>query len=161
MEGNMDIKKMILTGTIAAFGFTAFAQDDKRDIKPEEAPQEVVESFNEEFASARDAEWETDGANYEVDFNLGNEEKEAKFDATGELKMTITEIDRAELPDAVDQKLSQEYADYKFDEFYKVEKEGKTKYKAKAKKDGSTHKLLFDESGNKIEKDHKHKKYKK
>lgn len=153
----MNIKKMILTASIAMFAFGVNAQDQNEvSISQDQAPLEAVKTFNEEFASAKDVDWKVDGNFYEAEFTVGDKEKTAHFDRSGELKYTSTEINRSELPQAVNQTLNQNYRDYELNEFYKVEKEGKIKYKVKAEKGGESKKLMFDSSGNKIEKDKKH-----
>lgn len=152
----MDIKKIVLTASVALFAAGVSAQDDQaQDINQNEAPQAVVETFEQEFAAAEDVDWEKRGDTYEAEFELNGEEKEAHISESGELEMTSTEINRNELPQEVNQTLKQDYADYDFQEFSKVEKDGKTKYKVKAEKDGQSEKLMFDSSGEKIEKDKK------
>lgn len=153
---NMDIKKIVLTASVALFAAGVSAQDDQaQDINQNEAPQAVVETFEQEFAAAEDVNWEKKGDTYEAEFELKGEEKEAHISESGELEMTSTQINRNELPQEVNQTLKQDYADYDFQEFSKVEKDGETKYKVKAEKDGQSEKLMFDSSGEKIEKDKK------
>ena len=89
------------------------------------------------------------------------EEMEAVYDRSGEKKVVMTEIKRKKLPQTVQETLKRDFADYDFESFYKVEKEGKTKYKVEAEKDGKTEKLIFDYSGKLIEKNKRNKSDKK
>lgn len=158
----MNIKNLLLAASFSMFAFGVTAQDDKQaqDINQQEAPQAVVETFNEEFAAAEDVDWEKRGDTYEVEFEI-KEKKEAYFSSDGELEMVSTEIDRDELPQTIDQKLDQQqYQDYDFEEFSRIEKGGETYYKVEAEKDGQTEKLKFNSSGEEIQKG-EHKKGKK
>jgi len=159
----MKIKGMFFAALIALFALGANAQDDRqrsKDIKESEVPQAVVETFNQEFASAKDVEWEQKGDMYKAEFDLGDEEKEARFDQAGKLKMTKTEIEKEALPEKVRATLDKDYAGYKIDDVYKVEAKNKTFYKVETKKDGKKEKFVFDDSGKKIEKEKFHDKVK-
>src|SRR5690606_32604636 len=106
------------------------------DISQEEVPDQVKETFNEEYASAKDTKWKQgeEKGTYEAEFSERGEEMEAVYDEYGEKKMVMTEIKRDELPQAIRQTLGRDYTDYNLENFYRVEKEGKTKYKVKAEK---------------------------
>ena len=149
------MKKLFVAAFAALFAMGLNAQDRKQgqDINQSEAPEAVMETFNEAFASAKGVEWEKDGDTYKADFELNGEDKEVKITESGELEMVKTEIRQRDLPQAVQETLSKDYADYDLDDFSKVEKGGMTKYKVKAEKGNMKEILMFDSSGKKIEKD--------
>lgn len=65
-------------------------------------PEAVKTTFNEKFPKAGDVDWklEADG-NWEVEFELDDEESSATFTAEGKWLETETEIAVDDLPDAV------------------------------------------------------------
>src|SRR5688500_2976173 len=117
------LKKFCLAAVIALFSFSVSAQD----VNQGAVPDNVVESFNGEFASASDVDWDSQDDGYEAEFSLNGKESEVLYDMSGNKKMVKTEIERTELPQAIQDKLDKEYASFEFSEFARVEKEGKTK----------------------------------
>ena len=89
-------------------------------IKTNALPPAVQARFQSEFVGAKDAKWEKEGANYEVEFELGEVEQSALFDASGALLETEVEIKFAELPEAVKEYLKKNYASQKIKEVTKI-----------------------------------------
>ncbi|HEY8400135.1 MAG TPA: PepSY-like domain-containing protein [Cytophagaceae bacterium] len=151
------IKGIILGALFVLFGFGVNAQDSgqqqEQTLQESDIAPEVLNTFEEEFASARDVEWKQKGDMIEAEFEENGEDKKAHFDNSGKLKMVKTEIRRKDLPQAVQQTLDTEYKDYKLDDFAKIEKDGKTHYKVEAEKGNVTKEMWFDPSGKQVEKD--------
>lgn len=146
------MRKMLFSiAAVFLFGFAVKAQDpghmESQDISKNEVPGQVMETFNEQFASAKGVDWEKKGDMYSADFEENKKDKEVYFDNSGKISKIKTEIDEAQLPSGVRNALSGQYSGYKADDFAKVEKEGETMYKVEAKKDGQESHLIFDESG--------------
>lgn len=163
----MNIKRMIIAGLFAAFATGVYAQEDMTQGEEmqkghnqgeykfnsdEDTPQAVQESFNQEFASAEDVEWEEREGGYEAEFEEYNTEKTARFTESGMLEHVRTEIDKKELPDAVMESLNNDFGDYRIKGTYMLEQDNGTFYKVKVKKDGKTEKLIFDDTGSLIDK---------
>lgn len=65
-------------------------------------PQAVKTAFDQKFPNATDVEWDKeDDGNWEVEFELGDEESTAVFSADGKWLETETEIAVEDLPEAV------------------------------------------------------------
>ncbi|MCO6492237.1 MAG: PepSY-like domain-containing protein [Phaeodactylibacter sp.] len=140
------MERFALLAALAVFSSTLYAQDD--------VPPTVKEAFAARFAGAGFAEWEDpeDGV-YEVDFELDGKDMMAKFDANGNWVETETEITETDLPEAVWQAITSQYAGYKID---KVETEATPErplaYKIKLEQDDKKVKVTFSADGEVLKK---------
>jgi hypothetical protein len=80
----------------------------------------VKAAFGEQFPGARDVEWEYSNGVYEVDFEIGNVDHEAWYDADAQLIMYKYDIRVTELPAAVQNAVTADYPGYRIDEAEKV-----------------------------------------
>ncbi len=131
------------------FSGVLFAQD--------EVPAAVKDAFAGRFPTARFVEWEDPKDDvYEVDFEQDGKDMMAKFDAGGNWVETEVEITETELPKAVWQAITTQFAGYKID---KVETESTPEralaYKVRLKQDGSEAKVTFGENGEVLKKKEK------
>ena len=91
-------------------------------LTADKVPAPVMAAFKAKFATAAKVEWKLeDKTEYEAEFHIGAVEHSAAFDAAGKWLETETEIKTAELPVAVNQTLTKDFATYKVKEANKVE----------------------------------------
>jgi len=118
-------------------------------LKESEVPEAVKNAFHQKFSGAKEVKWSKESAaEFEAEFEVGEQEQSATFDNTGKWTGTETEIKKSELPATVQATISKEFSGYKIDEaekaespdkdsFYEVElKNGKLKYEVQLSGDG-------------------------
>lgn len=126
---------------------TAFAQD----INPDQVPSVILNSFKKEFPKASDVEWERQGNQYQVEFEIGFfSDFEAWYDATGKQIRYSEDLWKRDLPDAVKAKVKQDYPGYHIDDAKKFVENDTISYWVEIEKGRDEHKLLLDTNGNLI-----------
>lgn len=146
------MKSIILTAAVIALGVnTSFAQK----MKEADVPKAVVSGFHTNYKDAKAKEWEKEGDMYEAEFDWKKMEMSATFAADGKLMETEHEIKVAELPKAVSDYVTKNYAGYKISEASKIEDATtkKVSYEAEIQKGKEEMDLLFDADGNFISKE--------
>lgn len=89
------MKKIMLLAAIAFLGQTTFAQASK-------VPELVKSAFSKAYPSADDVQWELEDGNYEVEFELAeDQEMSVVYDASGSLLETEVPIQFSDLPQAM------------------------------------------------------------
>lgn len=83
----------------------SFAQKNQE----KSVPAVVGTAFENQFKNAEDVEWEKEGNNYEVEFEIGEVEQSVLYDATGNLLETEIEIKVSELPNGVAEYVKSNY----------------------------------------------------
>jgi len=83
----------------------SFAQKNQE----KNVPAVVKAAFENQFKNAKDVEWEKEGNNYEVEFEMGEVEQSVLYDATGNLIETEVEIKVSELPSGAQDYLKAKY----------------------------------------------------
>ena len=97
------VKSLIVLLLITGMAACSQAQD---------VPAAVKQAFNKKFSNATRVEWGKENATeYEAEFVLDGTPMSANFTADGTWKETETEMDPAELPEAVRQTLQRDFAD--------------------------------------------------
>lgn len=86
------------------------------EITSSQVPSIVENTFKSHFPNARDVEWETLSADYEVSFELKNIDHDALLDSSGNLLKYKYEIEETELPEIIKSFLEQEYPQEKWDD---------------------------------------------
>lgn len=111
-------KQITLLATALTLISTAtFAQD----LHPSEVPSLVANSFQKEFPKASDIEWELDGENYNVDFEIGwGTDHEIWYDAAGNMIKHEEEITKGELPNEVTSIIKLDFKDLRIDGAKKI-----------------------------------------
>lgn len=133
-----------------------------QDLKEADVPAAVKEAFKKKFPDVKKTEWEKEGANYEVEFDVVRVpmddpkakkqeiEKSAVYTATGELVQIEEEIPVSSLPKAVADYVTKNYAGKKISEAAKItESNGTVMYEAEVGKED----LIFDVNGNFVKKE--------
>ena len=91
----------------------AFERAKTRRATP---PAAVLAAFNSQFANVRDIEWESDNVIYNVEFEIGNVDYEAWYDANGVRLMHMKDIRTSEIPAAVNTAIARDYAGFRIDD---------------------------------------------
>jgi hypothetical protein len=142
------MKKTIVTGaTIVLLAACSSAQKTDREAVEKggkNIPAAVRTAFAGEFPDANDVNWGKEGTNYEAEFENGETETSAVFDANGQLLEIEIEIDVASLPAAILGYIETNYKGQKIREAAKiVNADGSVNYEAEvSRKD-----LIFDVNG--------------
>jgi uncharacterized membrane protein YkoI len=145
------MKKLVLTLALGVGMSTAlFAQDN--------VPEQVKSTFNSSYAQATDVEWKEKNGSYYAQFELNNTDHYVVYSADGTVEKSGHEIPVSELPQAVRDAISQQYAGRTIEEAKTVEKDGKTMYKAKLDGDGEDLKVVFNADGTVMQEKDKDKK---
>lgn len=104
-----------LSYSFLAFVFLGIVACDN-DIKPEQVPSIVENTFKSHFPHAMDVEWETLSDDYEVSFEMKNVDHDALLDTSGNLLKYKYEIDKTTLPNSLKSFLEQEYPQKKWED---------------------------------------------
>jgi len=141
-------KILIMAATVLVTSGTAFAQKMKSD----DVPMKVKDAFAKKYPGHK-AEWEKEGADYEAEFDLNKVESSAVFSADGSFRELEQEIKTSELPKAVTEYCSRNFADHKLSEAARItDGAGKVSYEAEMAKGKEHFDALFDQQGNFIKK---------
>lgn len=123
-------------------------------VKEAEVPKAVVDAFQKKYPGVKANEWEKEGADYEVEFDLKKVESSALFDAKGGFKALEQEIKVAELPKGVAEYCAKNYPGHKISEASKItEANGKVSYEAELQKGKEEFDAIFDDKGNFLKKE--------
>lgn len=145
------MKTLFLSAAICFLGINSASA---QKIKETEVPKAVVSSFHSNFKNATAKEWEKEGNNYEAEFDWNKVETSASFSAEGKLMETEHEIKVSELPKAVSDYVTKNYAGSKIEEASKITTpDGVVTYEAEVKKGKEEMDLMFDSTGAFIKKE--------
>jgi len=141
------MKKLQLLAIAICTTAAVYAQD----LRIEEVPNNLKEKFNKEYAQATDVEWEMDGENYKVEFDLGRMDNKVWYSKSGKVIRMEKELSEKELPLAIASSIKSKYAGYKIDDIKMTKAVSELTYKVELKKGlFEERKVVFDESGNVI-----------
>lgn len=119
----------------------------------QEAPAKVQDAFKAKFSNAEHVKWEKENSNeWEAEFKMEGKEYSANFSNEGEWKETEHEMNKADLPEAVSNTLSSEFAGYEVEEAEMVETPKFKGYELELEKGKSTLEVVFDENGKVLKK---------
>lgn len=146
------MKKIFLIATIALSycTTTSYAQD----VSQSQIPSLIINNFQKTFPKAFDIEWEMDGENYKVEFEIGflGKDHDVWFNKAGKIIRHKEEISDSDLPQKVKSKISSEFGSYRVDDVKKLTENNKTTYTLELKSFSEEWKIAFDASGNIISK---------
>jgi len=135
----LKLMALALSGTTVMFA---------QDLKTSEVPTEITTKFPKDFANAKDVEWEQDGMNYKVEFDINAMEYEIWYNKSGERVKLEKEITATDLPSVISSTLKSKYADYKVDSIEMTETNAKTTYEVELEKGWSKElKVILDSNG--------------
>jgi hypothetical protein len=117
----------------------------EKESKEVIVPSAVKSAFEKQFAKAKNVEWSLEKTDeFEAEFIIGKAELSAVYDSKGTLLETGTPIVETELPQAVKDSLTREFAGYDLYKTEKIDTKGVISYEMKVKK---TSTLSFDAKG--------------
>ena len=90
-------------------------------IATDKVPAAVHSTFKSKFPSATKATWQMEGKNYEAEFKMSEVAHTASFSPSGTWLKTDTSIKIAELPSAVKETITKEFAGYAIKQANKTE----------------------------------------
>jgi len=129
---------LLLTAT------TVFGQD----ILPSQVPSVIANSFSKEFPKASDIEWEIDGQNYRVEFEIGwSTDHEVWYDAAGNMLRHEEEISKGDLPKAVTAKISTDFPGLRIDGIEKITQGSQVSYAVGLENFSEEWKVILSDTG--------------
>lgn len=133
---------------IAALAIFATATMSAQDLKTSDVPSNLTNNFQKSYANATGVEWEMDGDNYKVEFDVNKMEHEIWYSKDGTVVKTESEISESELPSAIKSVIKNKYADYKVDSIEMTESNGEKNYEVELEKGWTKEvKVVFDSTG--------------
>lgn len=135
-----------ITFLAAIFMTTAslFAQD----VPESEVPSVILNTFKKEFPKASDVEWERQGEQYNVDFEIGFfTDFEAWFDASGKLLRQSEDISESDLPNAVKDAIKKQFDGYHIDDVEKITESNVETFLVEIEKGNDEKHLYFSNDG--------------
>jgi hypothetical protein len=91
-------------------------------VEESKVPAAVTKAFKAKYPNVKDADWEKDGTDYEVEFLMATKKYESKFSADGKWMETETKMKVTEIPQSVKTGWAKtEYKDWKIENVSKVE----------------------------------------
>lgn len=119
---------------IIALALFATAAVSAQDLATNQIPANLNATFQKGYLNATDVEWEMDGANYKVEFELNNMENEIWYSKDGSILKQEKELHKTELPSAVSMTIQSKYSNYKIDEIEMTEENGVKTYEVELEK---------------------------
>lgn len=133
---------------IAALALFATAAVSAQDLRMDEVPTNLADSFQKEYPNASDVEWEMEGMNYNVEFDVDRLEHEIWYSKDGKIVKMEQELDNKNLPNMITKLIDSKYSAYKIDSVEMTEKDGKKTYEVELDKGWTEEKtLIVDENG--------------
>lgn len=137
------MKKLIFAICLAGASTVAVAQD----IRQSEVPSVVLNAFQSKFSNAADVEWEMKGDLYKVEFEIGKFDHDLWIDKNGKVVKHKEELSKSDLPPAINDKIKAEYKDYRVDDVYKIESDGKVTYEVELDGNRGDREITFAPDG--------------
>jgi hypothetical protein len=91
-------------------------------VEESKVPAAVTKVFKAKYPNVKDADWEKEGADYEVEYLMATKKYESKFSADGKWMETETKMKVTEIPQSVKTGWAKtEYKDWKIEKVSQVE----------------------------------------
>lgn len=119
---------------LIALALLATAAVSAQDLMKGQVPVNLHNSFTQAYPEATDVEWEMEGVNYKVEFDLEKMDHEILYSKTGSVIKSELEIPKAEIPIAVAATLQSKYPKYKIDEVEMTQENGNKTYEVELEK---------------------------
>ncbi|WP_194852302.1 PepSY-like domain-containing protein [Nonlabens antarcticus] len=133
---------------IAVIAMFATAAVTAQDLRADQVPSDLNNSFQKEFPQATDIEWEMNAETYKVEFDMGRMDHEIWYSKDGKKIKTEMEITEAELPASIAATLKKNYNSYNIEEVEVTEENGTKTYEIELEKWFSDDiKLIMSEKG--------------
>ncbi len=119
-----------------------------QDINPQNVPSNIRTTFEQAYPNASDVEWEMEGQNYKVEFDVNWQDSEVWYSSDGSTVKTETEIKKKDLPQAILATIDNQYATYRVDSIEKTDQNGSVTFEVELEKGWDEEKqLLLDANG--------------
>ena len=123
---------------------SVFAQD----IQESQVQSLIVNNFKKQFPKEGDIEWERQGDQYNVDFEIGFfTDYEAWYTASGELIRYSEEIPNGKLPAAIKKAIKNQFEGYRIDDAKKFVENNVETYYVEIEKGKDEQDLVFSKDG--------------
>ena len=99
-----------------------------QEISHSEVPSIVSNALKSKFPKTSDLEWELRNDVYKAEFEIGNIEHDVWIDKSGKITEHKEEIQKADLPQSITDKLTSEFTNYNIDDVSRIEKNGTVAY---------------------------------
>ncbi|MDT0678648.1 hypothetical protein [Autumnicola musiva] len=86
---------------VAALALIATAGVSAQDLAKNEIPLELMSRFENEYSNVKDVEWEMEGENYKVEFDMDRNDHQIWYSKNGKRIKLEKEIGENELPGAL------------------------------------------------------------
>ncbi|MDN3492025.1 PepSY-like domain-containing protein [Winogradskyella bathintestinalis] len=137
--------KTLKITTLAIFATIAM---NAQDLKMNEVPSNLMTNFQNTYKTASDVEWEKEGMNYKVEFDMKKVEHEIWYTKDGNVVKSEMEVTERDLPAAISTAIKNDYAGYKIDGIEVTEMENKKTYEVELEKGWTKEmKVIFDANG--------------
>ncbi len=146
------MKKVLYSLIVVGLLFfgTTFAVS-AQDLRSNQVPSAVVNSFNKQFPQASDIDWEQENSNYEVEFEVGRLDHLAIFNSQGEIIRHKQELRVRDLPEQIRQEVKNAYRGYRISEVDKLTQGEQVYFKLELKNWTKELDIVVDSSGQQVE----------
>ena len=128
---------LLLTATITA-----------QDLKIEDIPKNLSDEFKKAYPTASDVEWEMEGNQYQVEFEIDRRDHEIWYDADAKVVKSEQEISKDDLPEQIKSTLSSTYGAYKIEDIETTEENNTVTYVIDLEKGWNDEKtVVLDKNG--------------
>lgn len=117
-------KSTLLGGLLLIGSYAVPAQE----INVSQVPAPVQQAFQAKFSKATDIEWKREGDQYKISFDMGNDDHDAFYNASGKLVSHSYEILKSQLPATVRAAVRKEFPNHRIDDVDKIERDGAVTY---------------------------------
>ncbi len=138
------MKRIILMTAILAGMFISCDNDDSPNV---ETPSVVLNTFQSEFPDATDVEWEKFQEDFEVEFEIENNDHTAILTSEGNLRKYKYDILISELPGPVTATIKTNYESNKIDDTEILIIDGVTYYQVEFEKTLMDEQVVFNATG--------------
>ena len=140
--------KKIIAGFAFVIGSVVAVQ--AQDVAEKDVPEAVKSALSQKYANATDLEWEKHGDNYEADFDVKRIDHAVMIDPSGKILMTRHDLMEKDLPQALQNAISQNYKGMRVDDVEQVEKDGNTYYQLELDQKGKDKKVVLSKDGKEV-----------
>jgi len=138
------MKRIILMTAILAGMFVSCDNDDSPNV---ETPSVVLNTFQREFPDATNVEWEKFKDDFEVEFEIENNDHTAILSSDGNLLKYKYDILLSELPETVNESINTNYESNQIDDTEILIIDGVTYYQVEFEKTLMDEQVVFNAAG--------------
>ena len=151
------MKKIILSIALVLLIIGVQAQEKKDHSKFEKKtviPERVKKAFAAKYPNVKNVKWDLEKqGQYEAEFKLAKVKTSVLIDENGSVLEVENEINKKELPQAVQNTLKTDFSGYEIEEMEKVEANGVVTYEMDAEQGKEEFELVFDVNGKLLSKE--------